>query len=199
MIDFTLKFLTEEINNYLSHQPGLIMGDLSLVMGNASRIFDTDTAAVDVPMNNKAIISLVNVEEDRLSRHQDNVVRTAEGVVYAEPPVLLNLYVLFIMNLKNQEAALRWLSCIIRFFQHQPYFTPLSHPSLHPTINHLSVSLHSMSFEQSNQLWSMLGGKYLPSVLYKIRQVSIDEQAVTAGGGFIKNIVTNGLTKQPVL
>jgi hypothetical protein len=197
MLDLTLKFLTDEINQYLALQPGLIIGDMGLVMGNVSRIFDSDNNNVDPPMTNKAVISLVNVEEDRIGRQQEALTKTVSGVTYANPPVRLNLYVLFVMNLKSHETALKWLSCIIRFFQHQPVFTPLSHPALNSNIQQLNAELFSLSFEQSNQLWSTLGGKYLPSVLYKIRQVTIDEEAVIAGGGYIRTININDRGTQP--
>lgn len=198
MIDQTLKFLTDEINQYLLQQPNLVIGDMSLVMGNVSRIFDADNSAVDVSMANKGVISLVNVEEDRLSRPQETFNKSLTGVTYAKPPIFLNLYVLFVMNQRNYETATRWLSCIIRFFQHQPVFTPLSHPALNAGIKQLNVELHTLNFEQSNQLWSMLGGKYLPSVLYKIRQISIDEGATEAGGGFIRQVVITDFGKEPV-
>lgn len=197
MIDLTLKFLSEEINAYLSLQPNLVVGDLSLVLGNASRIFDTDGTNIDVPMTNRGVLSLVNIEEERMIRSQDNVKRNADGIVYAEPPLFLNLYVLFVMNLRNQDMALKWLSAVLRYFQHQPIFQPQSHPNLPTGIEKITATLHTLSFEQANQLWSMLGGKYLPSVLYKLRMVPIDENAVTAGGGFIKNIITKGQPQQP--
>lgn len=198
MLDVTLRFLTDEINQYLALQPGLVIGDMSLVMAAAARIFDTDTNNVDVQLANKAVISLVNVEEDRIGRQQEAFIKTPDGVQYAPPPVKLNLYVLFVMNLKSHEQALRWLSCIIRFFQHQPVFTPLSHPALNPAVTQLNVDMMSLSFEQNNQLWSTLGGKYLPSVLYKIRQVTVDEGVITAGGGYIRTIDIDDRSKLPV-
>lgn len=198
MLDLTLKFLTEELNQYLKLQPDVVIADMSLVMAAASRIFDADSTNLDVSLTNKGIISLVNVEEDRIGRQQEGFTKSLNGVTYANPPVKLNLYVLVVMNLKSHEYALRWLSCIIRFFQFQPVFTPLSHPGLNPAITQLNVEMVSLTFEQSNQLWSTLGGKYLPSVLYKIRQVTIDEGAVVAGGGYIKTITLNDRSKQPV-
>ncbi|MBS1614779.1 MAG: DUF4255 domain-containing protein [Bacteroidetes bacterium] len=198
MLDLTLKFLNEELNQFLVLQPGLVMGDMSLVMAAVSRIFDSDSNNVDVPLANKAIMSLVHVEEDRIGRQQEAFSKNASGVTYAQPPVKLNLYVLFVMNLKSHEQALRWLSCIIRFFQFQPVFTPLSHPALNAAITQLNVEMVSLSFEQSNQLWSTLGGKYLPSVLYKIRQVTVDEGAIIAGGGYIKTVMLKDRSKQAI-
>jgi hypothetical protein len=198
MLDLTLKFLTDEINQYLAKQPGLVMNDQSLVMAGASRIFEAEASNPEAPLTNRAIISLVNVEEDRIGRQQEAFTRTSTGVVYANPPVRLNLYVLFVMNLKSHETSLKWLSAIIRFFQHQAVFTPLSHPALDSNITQLNVELFSLSFEQSNQLWSTLGGKYLPSVLYKIRQVTVDEGATIGGGGYIRTITINDRGKQPL-
>ena len=37
----------------------------------------------------------------------------------------------------------------------------------------------SMNSEQVNHLWATLGGKYLPSVLYKVRMLTIEDD--TAG------------------
>jgi hypothetical protein len=55
-----------------------------------------------------------------------------------------------------------------------------------------------MNFEQLNHLWGILGGKYLPSVLYKIRRVTVDEEATISEAGFIKEIQLNEKSKQPV-
>lgn len=99
------------------------------------------------------------------------------------------------MNMRSHETSARWLAAVIRFFRHQSVFTPLSHPALNPGITQLSVAMQNLSFEQANQLWSMLRGRYLPSVLYKIRQTSIDEGAITGTGGFIHSVTINGENK----
>ena len=45
-------------------------------------------------------------------------------------------------------------------------------------IERLVVELYSLNLEQQNHLWGYLGGKYLPSVVYKVRLVRIQEDAV---------------------
>lgn len=196
MIDLTLKFLTDEINQYLLSKPNLVLSDMSLVMGNASRIFDADNSNIEIPMANKAVASIINVEEDRIAREQENFRKTATGIVYQNPPVYLNLYVLFVMNHKSYTTALRWLSYIIQFFQHQQVFTPLTHPSMDENIQKITAELYTLNFEQSNQLWGSLGGKYLPSVLYKVRQVTVDENITNKGGGVIRDITITERSKQ---
>ena len=90
------------------------------------------------------------------------------------------------------------LGSIIQFFQYQNVFDHLTHPALHPNIKGLVVDLYSLNFEQVNHLWSTLGGKYLPSVMYKVRQVTIDEDATISESGFIKEIQLNEALKLPV-
>lgn len=193
MINETLKFLLDQINQFLSQKLGANT-DPRIVLGNITKAMDTDGGGTN-SLSNKGILSLINVEEDRIARQQENLVKTENGVTYKSPPLYLNLYIVFAVNVTEYSESLKWLSYIIQFFQYQQVFTPLSHPSLDPRIQKIVLDLHSMSFEQINHLWSILGGKYLPSVLYKIRQITIDEDAVIAGGGIITEINLNGKTK----
>ena len=188
MIDLSLKFLTDELNKFLSLKLGTITTDQRLVLGNVFKATEGDGGGTN-NLSNKAILSLVNVEEDRIAKIQENFVKTYDGVIYKSPPVLLNLYILISVNLSNYNEGLKWLSHFIQFFQYKNTFTPDTHPSLDPKIKKLIVDLYSLNFEQINHLWSTLGGKYLPSALYKVRQLTIDEEAVEFTSGFIKEIV----------
>ncbi len=102
------------------------------------------------------------------------------------------------MNRTVYADNLKILGHIIQFFQHQYVFTPITHPNLDPAIQRMIVDMHNMSFEQTNHLWSILGGKYVPSVLYKVRQVTANENAVISESGLIKEIELNNKTKAAV-
>ena len=95
-----------------------------------------------------------------------------------QAPVELNLCVLFIAHSSEYTTALRDLSDVVSFFQANPVFDGQKYPTLNSSvlqpdrkpwqlIDRLSFSLHPLSFEQQNNLWSMLGAKYMPSVVYK--------------------------------
>ena len=86
----------------------------------------------------------------------------------------------------------------MQFFQFQHVFTPITHPALDPRIQKVIVDLCTLNFEQINHLWSTLGGKYIPSVLYKVRQLTIDEDLTVSENGFIKEIQINDKVIQPV-
>jgi len=197
MINETVRFLTDEVNKFLSLKLGATT-DPRLVSGNVAKAFDTDAGGSTNALSNKAIISLVNVEEDRLAKQQEPFTRTETGITYKSPPVYLNLYVLFSINLKDYPESLKWLAYIIQFFQYQNVFTPITNPGLDPRIQKLIADMYTLNFEQINHMWSTLGGKYLPSVLFKIRQVTIDEDVPFAISGFIKEIDIDNRTKLPV-
>jgi hypothetical protein len=170
--------------------PRLKMGNVSLALDN--------TLTGDNSLTGKAILSLVNVEEDKVAKQQENFSRSDSSAVYKSPPLYLNMYVLFSINKPEYDDCLQWLGHIMQFFQHQNVFTPITHPNLDPKIPKVVVDLFSLNFEQVNHLWSTLGGKYMPSVLYKVRQISLDENLTISESGFIKTIQLNEKVKTPV-
>lgn len=194
----TFQFFADELNKYLILK-GVVSSDTPRVeLGNIARAYDTDTLTGSDPIANRAILSLVNVEEDRVSKQQENYVKSIVSTRYKSPPLFLNLYMLVSVNRNNYGQSLAWLSYILQYFQFQNVFTPITHPTLDSRILKLIVELHTLNFEQINHMWSTLGGKYLPSVMYKIRHVTVDEDLVISESGFIKEIKIQDKLKQPV-
>jgi len=196
MIFETLSFLAVEINKYLD----LKMGGTTeprLKMGNVSRALD-EALAGNVSLKSIAILSLVNIEEDRVAKQHENEFKKGLKTIYKNPPLLLNLYILVSINRDEYADCLKWLGHIVQFFQYQNRFTPLTHPDLDSRIEKLTAELYTMNFEQVNHLWSTLGGKYLPSVLYKVRQLTVFEDAEVSESSLIKEIELNGKGKQAV-
>lgn len=189
------------MNKYLNLKLGGSFTEPKLVMGNVALAFDPPPG--DDVLAGKAILSLVNVEEDRVAKQQENYTVSDIAAIYKNPPLYLNLYVLFSVNkkssLKDYEDSLLWLGHIIQFFQYQQVFTPASHPGLDEKIQKIIVDLYTLNFEQVNNLWGTLGSKYLPSVLYKIRQITIDENAIESEGGLIKQVSTTIKGKQQTI
>jgi hypothetical protein len=174
-----------------------ILAEPRLKIGNGSLALD-NTLTGENSLASKAILSLVNVEEDKVARQQENYVRTDSSAAYKSPPLYLNLYILFSVNKPEYDDCLKWLGHIMQFFQHQQVFTPVTHPGLDTKIPRIVVDLFSLNFEQVNHLWSTLGGKYMPSVLYKVRQISVDENIIVSESGFIKTIQLNEKMKTTV-
>lgn len=198
MIHESLKFLAEELNIYLNAKlPNPTLTQPRLVVSNIAAANDSN-ASVDPKIDDRVVLTLVNVEEDKVAKQQEHYTKTDSTTLYKNPPLYLNFYILFAMNRTSYSDGLRLLGHVIQFFQHQFVFTPISHPGLDSKIQRLVVDLHNMSFEQTNHLWSILGGKYFPSVMYKVRQVTMNEDAVISESGLIKEIQLNDKSKAPV-
>jgi hypothetical protein len=193
VIDKALKFIADEINIYLKSK--LSFPDSSkIVLDNIAKLQDGSNAGASA---NKIILSLVNVEEDRVYKNPENFIKTDDNkVVYRNPAVPINIYCVFAYNhaendtetTNHYEEGLMFISYVIQFFQHRNVFTSQNSPALDPSIEKLIADLHSLGFEQLNHLWAILGGKYVPSVMYKFRLVVIDENLQSGTGELIKNI-----------
>jgi hypothetical protein len=190
MIAESLNFLAAELNAYLNLKM-MATSDARVKVGNVARAMDGSLSGTD-SLDEKAILSLVNLEEDRSVRRQETTIKTATTARYKNPPLLLNLYILLSVNKANYPDSLVLLGHLVQFFQFQNLFTPLTHPGLDPRIQQLTVELYTMNFEQVNHLWSTLGGKYLPSALYKVRQLAVDENAIFGESGLIREIRIDG-------
>ncbi|MCY7327045.1 MAG: DUF4255 domain-containing protein, partial [Saprospiraceae bacterium] len=73
---------------------------------------------------------------------------------------------------------LKRISKVVLFFQRKNVFTPenVGANLVFPTevgVEKIILDLFTLNFEQINHLWGVLGGKYMPSVLYKLRIVAI--------------------------
>jgi len=108
-----------------------------------------------------------------------------------EPELKLNLHLLFAANFKVYDQALKYISHVLTYFQSHPSFTSVEYPPLDTWIEKLTTELQSLSYEQLNQVWAFIGGKQLPSVIYKVRMVSLQAMVPTLIQPPITEINTN--------
>ena len=143
---------------------------------------------------NSIAASIINIEEDRVFKSQtpDRIYTNGQHIVL-EPELKLNLHVIFAANfdVKNYDQALKYISYVLTFFQSHSAFTSVEYPALDPSIEKLTIELQSLSYEQLNQVWAFIGAKQLPSVIYKVRMVSLQSIAPTLIQPPIVEINTN--------
>jgi len=95
------------------------------------------------------------------------------------PEVKLNLYLLFTAYFPSDYfEALKMLSLVIGFFQKRNTFNTSNSPGLDSKIKDMNLELYTLNMEQQNHLWGSLGAKYTPSVLYKMRLISISDDEI---------------------
>lgn len=192
MIDTALILLRDELSAYINSTvaPGttVLLENIALFESNQ----DADLEGI--------IITLVNIEEESTLKNVKAVRPNAlGGVDYINPPVYLNLYVLFCTNFPGNYAdALHRLSGIIRFFQIQNTFSTGTAANLTAPITgnepedlsqlKLTLELYTLTFEQINHLWGALGGRQLPFAMYKVRLVSLYDRRTGTEGPPIETI-----------
>jgi hypothetical protein len=201
MIHSVLEFLTQELNTFIK----LKVGDPL-----TTRIFlsgVTNEAGIAIPDQSLGL-SLINIEEERTNKEQQSrFINSVGKVEKRNPEIQLNLYVLITANFQNKQAnnssddyveGLKQLSYAIAFFQSKNVFTPENSPALSgfdTSLRKIVVELYSYSFEQLYNFWSVVGAKYLPSVLYKVKTITIQENAIQESGEPIEQIFLTPLHK----
>jgi hypothetical protein len=195
MIDTALLLLRNELHAYLSIRDASV----NIIVDNIG-LFETQHGDA---LTDNIVITLVNIEEESTLKNQPALRRPfINDAVYENPPVYLNLYVLFTCNYSGSDyyLALRRLSYIIRFLQANNTFSvsqSLNSAELDdgsdPDMAQLrfTMELYTLTFEQINHLWGSLGGRQIPFAMYKLRLVSIAEHAIAREVPLIEEVETN--------
>jgi len=177
MLEKALVILRDELTNYLKRLPELNITSETVVY--LSRIVD-DNGTIVIPGDSLAL-TLVNIEEERFLKSQEARSQGTSGrVSFRNPEIKLNLFLLFTGNFQTYKTGLKYLGGVIRFFQAKNVFLPENTPDMDPSFEKLVLEMHNLDFEQQNHLWGALGAKYLPSVLYQLRLITIQEDARSA-------------------
>lgn len=175
MIDTAISHIAGELNQFLKRSFDL---DEDVVV--VSNILEQD-GTVASHVNNKIVVSLVNIQKDTVPFQQQNLasVGSARSVV-SSPPVFFNLYLMFASYFSgnNYQEGLKFISNTINYFQSQPVFDRSNSPGLTGNIDKLILDIENLNMNDLSGLWGMLSGKYLPSILYKVRMVTYDSGAV---------------------
>lgn len=186
MLRTALEFLKDELNLYLKRKDPSNFGNADCV--TISGLMKPDgTFALTSDQGNenfKVIITLINLEEDRIAESQLYWQKINDKIQVINPPLNINAYVLFSVLAGNYLTALRLLSYVLSFFQSSNVFDSSQYPSLNANVDadkpwqkvgKLLVNLHPVTLEQQNNLWASLGAKYMPSVIYKLRTMSFTD------------------------
>lgn len=188
LIGNILEEIREQLQDYFdsaasdpnSNRPDdVVLENISLVDA-----FNANNRNID----NKLVISLVSIEEEKTLRYSKTttVIPGLGGnnstILTHNPVVFLNLYLLFSShNQDDYTASLNQLSTVINFFQRNHIFHPTNAPGLEKVV----FELCTLSREETNHLWGVLGGKYIPSALYKVRLLPHEDINRTGGSGRI--------------
>lgn len=191
MIFDAMRLMQTALQNYiLDHEPTLGTNSVVLVdnIAMAEQLGGTNSQ-----LNGHVVMSLVNLQEETTLKNSPYYQVENGQAVYRNPPISLNLFILIAVLHNQYDTALRLLSRVIECFHSQTDISVRTTPAPGNISHdlHLVPDLYSLSFEQLNHLWGSLGGKQLPSVLYRTRLVAIAAQTRQAEVATITGASTN--------
>ncbi len=168
MIETVFESMVDRLSTYFSNR--YTTGDDFVIISNLANQ-DGSSAVTE---SDKVILTLANIQEESINNRPI-------GMNLLESPVNINIHVLvstyFIED--NYQDSLKYLSGVISFFQANRVFNHSNTPGLDPEIDKVSFDIANMDIQGLSNLWGIIGGKYLPSVLYKVRMVPISEGNLT--------------------
>ncbi len=172
MLDKVLTFITDILNRNLKMSFGLTNDIVA-----PGSLINLDGSVTD-NIENKVIISIINLEHERTVKHMGGYIPDNQGGFNkVNPPVHLNIYLLISANYNsdNYLEALKMLSAVISFFQASRVFSSSDYPDLDPLIDRLTFEIYNVPIQELSHVWSGIGAKYVPSMVYKVRMVGIQK------------------------
>lgn len=175
MIDKALTFITNELNKELKMAFSI---DEDRVV--ASSLINPD-GSVTENIENKVIVSIINIEHETGMGSMNQYLREGNEYSKVAAPVYLNLYLLVSANYDsgNYLEANKMLSAVIKMFQANPYYTKNSFPSMQLPLEKLTFEIFNLPISELSHIWSGIGAKYVPSIIYKVRMMTVQEEKIT--------------------
>ncbi|MCB0638303.1 MAG: DUF4255 domain-containing protein [Lewinella sp.] len=169
MIDRMLSAVTSDLNGFLQRRTGARKSLVEL-----SSLANPD-GSVAFQTKNQVLCTLVNIEQERASYNMPAANRMEKS-----PPVQLSLDVLFAACYEPARymEALKMLSYIIGFFQAKHVFTSDNTSQLPVLIDKLTVEPVNLELKDLGNFWSAVGIKHQPTVIYKMRILSVTEDII---------------------
>jgi len=175
MIGDILNTIAKEVAEYVDAQIEFPSGKKSVVLAKPTN----NKGDMSIPDNSVAL-SLLNIDEE-VSMRNPMISKRVEGdKVYTQTPgISLNLNIIFIANFPSDYLSeLNYITKIVEFFQQKDTFTLSNTPSLQKQgryVEELVFKLSTTKLEDQHQVWNLLGIKYMPSVMFNVGKILIQE------------------------
>jgi hypothetical protein len=189
MIYEALQIISEQLDSYLSTE-----GLSGLVVLENIALLETSSDNAE-KLTNRVVLTLLNLEEETTLKNTPSFKIKDGKTEYKNPPVHLNIYLLISANCDTYDKSLRCISKTIQFFQGKKVFT-----ASNTVYNRTNVAfdvldyfkfileLYTLSLEELNYVWGTLGGRQLPSVIYKIQLLQIEQDIKLSTSELITHI-----------
>lgn len=177
MIGEALRLIVGELDSALQRQA---TGGGSLAA--LTNLVDANGAAVPEAAE-KIAVFIVSISRENVPTLSPRVLPSGGGKFAQQQKLLdLSLKIMCAANFSGStyHEALKRISGTIEFFQRRPLFTPKDTPGLPAGIERLTMEIENIDAADLNHVWTIHGGRYLPSVLYRMRVLSLDAGRIEA-------------------
>ena len=184
MVDVLLDEVSTQLTDYFRLKG--LAGLYKCTAGDVSIHDKNNDGGNEEEISESIILSLVSIEEENVLKNNYPLRRSGSTIIQEKSAVYINVYLLFAAKYANYDTALKAISQVIYCFQANKRLVLTANGEDQECI----LQLFNMGFENLNNLWTVLGGRYLPSVIYKAR-VLMYQQAPPLAGPAIINIQEN--------
>ncbi|WP_343617919.1 Pvc16 family protein [Flavobacterium sp.] len=174
MINDSLWFTSKLLGQFLKNR--LAVDDDLTVLN-----YLVDTSGV-FPKNNKnkVVLSLINIEKETNQPFYIRNKQLNDGSYSSfNETERYNLDLLISCNFDDYSESLKTLDVVINFFQVNNYIDATSSSSIPPGLNRLEFEYEKISYHQMHSLWTAMGAKYQPSIIYKIKLIKVQGHETT--------------------
>jgi hypothetical protein len=168
MISKALQFTNDSLDQFLRNRFSLDESKVvlnNLIEGNGS---------LPLINQNKVVISLINVEKETAKPFFNRNQQLPDGA-YSDvnPSERYNLVILISANFDDYSETLKFLNAAILFFQINQVLNATTSSAIPAGLNKVEFEIEKITYHQMQSLWTAMGAKYQPSVIYKMRLVTI--------------------------
>ena len=182
MIYNALEYVAQELDRYLMRKFQLV--EQKAILGSILN----ETGSVPEGNRDKVLITLVNMEQDNNYQYIDFKKSSGPNNYQLNYPFNFNMDILVTSLFSDYKESLKFLSETIYFFQSKSLFSHENSPGLTPNIKQLSFEVIKLSYQEAHSLWTALGAKYMPSVLFKVRMLSFQSDEVQKLNTTVKSV-----------
>jgi Pvc16 N-terminal domain len=180
MLMNALQFTTNVLDQYIKNK--YYLDESKVILNN---IID-NSGAIPTENQNKVVLSLINIEQETLQPFHVRNQNLGNGN-YGDinPYQRFNLDLLLTSNFDNYNETLKFLNTVIQFFQTNVVLDGTRFSNIPQGLSKLEFEIERLNYNQMHSLWTAMGAKYQPSVVYKTRLLTIQSNE---NDGFISGI-----------
>jgi hypothetical protein len=173
MITQALQFTNYFLDQFLRNRFGL--DESKVVLNN---LIESDGSLPKINQN-KVVISLINIERETAKPFVVRNQRMNNGN-YSDVNLFerYNLDLLLSSNFDDYGETLKFLNAVILFFQVNNCLDASSSSNFPAGLTKLEFDIEKIAYHQMQNLWTAMGAKYQPSVIYKLRLITLQANEV---------------------